>query len=102
MLNRPVTWSVFCKNPSKPSILVSQRWAATQVVAVVVAVMAVVVVTVVAVVVDLLPAIPLHLAEAGGNEFTRRDPETDYVLDDWHFRSYYIVHMFPFGRRTIT
>jgi hypothetical protein len=67
------------------------------VVAVVVAVMAVVVVTVVAAV-DLLPAIPLHSVEADGNEFKRRDPETHYALDDWHFRSYYIMHMFLFRR----
>lgn len=65
-------------------------------VAVVVAVGAVVVVTVVAAVV--LPAILLHSAEADGNEFMRRDPENDYVLDDCHFRSYYIMHMFPFMR----
>lgn len=82
MPSKPVTWSISCKNPSRTLILVLQRWAATQVVAVD-AVTAVAVVIVVAVA-GTQPATLLHLAEVDGKpvhcDFEKSTPSMIDIL----------------------
>lgn len=79
MPSRPVSWSIFCKSPSRISTLVLPRWRATAVaavaaeatVAVAVIVEAAVVAAVAVVAVASLPPTPLPLAVPVGKRGSR-------------------------------